>query len=490
MTVNRPNSLTSTIGALHPVEAFAVPSTAVFQSGCRLEGSFYGSDGYRAARSLFRSGFDLIELGTTAKVLWFGPFPRIYVDDPLYGVPFLSSSEMMEARLEPGKFVSSSLSRNLEALLVQEGTILISRSGTIGNIAYCTRDFAALAVTEHAIRVIPYEQQKAGLLYFFLQSPAGQFLVKRSRSGSVVESIYEADISSLLVPLLPIRLRERLTEMLEEVSRLRVEANRLLTTAEGEVQRQCNLPQLPADVNQFEAFVRRSDQVLESISTYGSLRLDATAFDQTATRIRSAIAQVAHDQLRNLSEEIIYIGKVYRVPVEDKAFGAPLLSGRDLVMVRPAAEKYLSVLNAKHIERCRLLRGWVLVSRSGNIGRVAMCHRNFEGYVGSEDILRIVGRDDHADPYYIRAFLSSIYGQVQMSAAVYGSVILHMTGEQLGKVLVALPPDRGKEIGDIVRKAYDHRADAVELEDTAVGLFESAIEEGKEATEARWGREY
>ena len=490
MSDNRPNSLTTNMATLHPVEAFTVPSDAIFQSGCRLEGSFYGSDGYRAARSIFKSGFTLIDLGSRARVLWFGPFPRIYIDDPDRGVPFLSSSEMMEARLEPARFVSSLLSRNLDALIVREGTILISRSGTIGNVAYCTRDFEGLAVTEHAIRVTPDDPVNLGLLYAFLQSSAGQFLIKRSRSGSVVESIYEADVSGLILPWVPFRLRERLSEMIHEVSRLRVEANALLDEAEAEVQRQCGLPAILPDQNQFSAFIRSFNDVLESISNYGSLRLDATAFDQTATNVRSAIAQVKHDQLRNLCQEIIYIGKVYRVPVEDKAYGAPLLSGKDLVMVRPAAEKYLSVLNARHIERCRLQRGWVLVSCSGNIGRVAMCYRNFEGFVGSEHMLRLICDETQINPFFVATFLSSPFGQVQMQAASYGSVIPEFSKDQLGHLLIAIPEDRGKSIGATVRRAYDLRADARDLEDEAIRLFETAIEEGKEATEQKWGREY
>ena len=41
-----------------------------------------------------------------------------------------------------------------------------------------------------------------------------------------------------------------------------------------------------------------------------------------------------------------------------------------------------------------------------------------------------------------------------------------------------------------VQTAYDKRADAIALEDEAIRLFEAAIEEGRDATEEKWGREY
>jgi type I restriction enzyme S subunit len=480
------------MAALHPIEAFAVPSDAVFQSGCRLEGSFYGSNGYRAARALFRSGFDLENVGEHANV--FNPpiFKRVYVDDEQSGVPYLTGSALLEARPIKETFLSRTLTSCLDELSIREGMVLISDSGSIGRTVLATRDIDGWASTNNLIRVLSNDRRSFSqeFFYTYFVTSVGEYLLTRNTYGSVVEHIEPAHVRQTPFPVLPKLLREKLTEMIREVSRLRVEANRLLTTAEAEVQRQCGLPELLPEENRFKAFVRSSDQVLESISNYGSLRLDATAFDQTATRIRSAIAQGVHDQLQSLCEEIIYIGKVYRVPVEDKAFGAPLLSGKDLVMVRPAAEKYLSVLNAKHIERCRLQRGWVLVSCSGNIGRVAMCYRNFEGFVGSEHMLRVICDEHRIDSFYLSAFLSSPFGQIQMRAASYGSVIPEFSKDQLGHLLVALPVDRGQHIGGLVKAAYDRRADAVGIEDEAIGLFEKAIEEGKEATESKWGREY
>jgi hypothetical protein len=65
----------------------------------RMEASFYASKGYVALDAMMHSGFTIETIGDVADVWWFGPFPRRYVSDPQYGLPFLSSSDMMEARL-------------------------------------------------------------------------------------------------------------------------------------------------------------------------------------------------------------------------------------------------------------------------------------------------------------------------------------------------------------------------------------------------------
>jgi len=481
------------MASLRPIEAFAVPSEAVFQSGCRLEGSFYGSDGYRATRALFRSRFELPFIGDHAEV--FNPpiFKRVYVDDETHGVPYLTGSGLLEARPAKEVFLSRTLTDCLEELAIREGMILVSDSGTIGRTVLATPEIDGWASTNNLIRVISKDVTRVSqeYLYAYLITLVGQYMLTRNTYGSVVEHIEPSHVRKTPFPILPTRLRERLTEMIEDVCRLRVEANALLDEAEVEVQRQCKLPHLNSNLQNSQiAFVRSSCDILESASILGSLRLDASAYDPEASAVRGVIAKGFHEELRRLCKEIIYIGKVYRVPVEDKRFGAPLLSGKDLVMIRPAGEKFLSVLNAKHIERCRLHHNWVLVSCSGNIGRVAMCYRNFEGYVGSEHMLRVICNENTINPFYVSAFLSSSYGQAQMQAATYGSVIPEFSKDQLGHLLIAIPGDRGKAIGTIVKSAYDKKADASALEDEAIHIFETAIEEGKETTEKKWGREY
>src|ERR1035441_7791221 len=167
MTVSRPNSLMTTMAAVHSIEAFTVPSDAVFKSGCRLEGSFYGSDGYRAARSLFRSGFDLQLIGDHATV--FNPpiFKRVYVDDEESGIPYITGSSLLEARQAKDVFLSRSLTDCLGELTVREGMVLISDSGSIGRTVLATRDIDGWASTNNLIRVLSNDRPRFSQEFFY-----------------------------------------------------------------------------------------------------------------------------------------------------------------------------------------------------------------------------------------------------------------------------------------------------------------------------------
>jgi type I restriction enzyme S subunit len=105
----------------------------------------------------------------------------------------------MEARPRNYNLISLKHTKNLEKYIVKDGYILVSCSGTIGNIALVTKDIDGWAVSQHAIRVVVHDINNLGPVYCYLQSPLGQFLVKRSMSGSVMQSIYAADVSYLLI---------------------------------------------------------------------------------------------------------------------------------------------------------------------------------------------------------------------------------------------------------------------------------------------------
>ena len=79
-------------------EMTALASAEIHDAPHRLEAGFYASEGYKAVQAMEASGFEIGRVGKLADVKWFGPFARRYVTDPERGVPFLSSSDMMESR--------------------------------------------------------------------------------------------------------------------------------------------------------------------------------------------------------------------------------------------------------------------------------------------------------------------------------------------------------------------------------------------------------
>ena len=123
-------------------------------------------------------------------------------------------------------------------------------------------------------------------------------------------------------------------------------------------------------------------------------------------------------------------------------------------------------------------RGWILVTCSGTIGRTCFVWHNFENYAASQHILRVLPDNDQIDPGYLYAFLASDYGYFQTIRFRHGSVIDEITDKQLKKVIVPVPSrTQQKEIGDVVRLAYEKRAEALRLDEESQALLLRELKE-------------
>jgi type I restriction enzyme S subunit len=314
----------------------------------------------------------------------------------------------------------------------------------------------------------------------------------------VVESIYEADVSGLLVPVLPRRLRDHLTEIVQQVATLRSEGNGLLDQAEAEVQRQCGLPNV-ADISptqrvdtlsNAQVFNLLSDEVYGRENRFGSVRLDATYYDRLATKLHKVILDAGGKELGSVLLGVRNSRLRKRLYVDDPSDGVPMIGGKQLMQIRPADVNYLSKALTRNLQEETVRTGWTLVSCGGTLGRTMFVHRNCEGWAVSQHVMRLLPDESQIWPGYLYAFVASPYGQIQVAQRAYGSVIPELRDFQFHSIAIAVPPDRGQAVHGIVVRAFDCRADALALENEAIRLFEAAIEEGRDATEEKWGREY
>ena len=95
----------------------------------------------------------------------------------------------------------------------------------------------------------------------------------------------------------------------------------------------------------------------------------------------------------------------------------------------------------------------VLLTMSGSVGNAAVALPNWGYPINSnQDIAKIRARD--VDPYYLAAFLSSRYGQLQMERLPVGSVQQHIFLWMIESMLVTrLEFPIEARIGDVMRSA-------------------------------------
>ena len=216
--------------------------------GLRFDSSYHLSDGVAVKRVIASSPYPLMPIEKAADRIFIGGRARrVYVKDREHGIPFLSSSDILQADLEAVKLASKKYTPNVEDMKLQKGWTLITRSGTIGNCAFANAKHAQKLASEHVIRLVPNNILREGYIYAYLASKQGYSLLTQGTFGAVIQHIEPAYVASLPIPVAPESFQQEVDDLIQESARLREEAADMLSMAKILLKRKANLKDLTPD---------------------------------------------------------------------------------------------------------------------------------------------------------------------------------------------------------------------------------------------------
>ncbi|WP_419644446.1 methylation-associated defense system restriction endonuclease subunit S MAD5 [Thiolapillus sp.] len=453
----------------------AIPSAWLENNGRRLDCGPYMSGAVEAKELLKKHQTELLRDVTAGHNggIFNGPrFPRIYVDDPEKGVPFLGSTDILDADLS---FVSLLSKRQVEgnpALVLDEGWTLMTCSGTIGRMAYARSDMQGMAGSQHFMRVVPdAEKIKPGYLYAYLSSRFGVPIVVSGTYGAIIQHIEPHHIAGLPVPRLG-DVEDKAHELNQRAADLRADANQMLLDAKNDLE----------------------SEIAGGSVTWSSLR--PQAFDIRACSVNSFMSRLdafhyvgfvgeAIDTACVPLTEMGDYADVLRPPIMKRIRvtegGHEFLGGTDLMSLDQRSDVSISA-RTPNIDKFIIKPGYVLFQcvgqRYGIFGRPVLANRLLIGKAVTEAVMRIIPRDPKGAGY-ISVYLATEFGRRLSMRFSAGSSIPVLQEEGARKILVYWPDEeRRHEISRIAEQAWENRAQATELEDEARTLVERTIEEG------------
>lgn len=436
------------------------------------KGDFRLDSGYYTNSESIIHSVETKPLSAFCKRVFMGPiFKRDEVTNEKYGTRFLASNEIVSYE-KSDNYITKEQAIKYD-LIVKKGMILVTGYGTIGSLRIVDNIIEGLAIADNVTRIIPNEN--LGYIACFLSSSIGNKLLNDYASGSAVRFIQAPQISKIPVPVLDESIIESINHRFLEAVTCREQSHKLLEKARSLVLQYNNLPPLSSikyETLDADGEVEIRMTGLDEFTQ--DYRLDAHFYNPTAKYAVDEISNNNHQLLKDLSNEII-LGKRFKRNYVESDFGTPFLGGKNIIQIRPEL-KYLSDTEISFIDELLIKRNWTLISCSGTLGRVCFVYDNFENYAASQHILRINPNENLIDPAYLNCFLSSDYGYHQLLRYRYGSVIDEIDDKNIEGVLVPIPSEKQqKEIGDLVRKAYELRAQAIKLEDEAQELLTQAL---------------
>ncbi len=163
-----------------------------------------------------------VELKTLVQRIFYpGRFKRYYVNSEANSVPFLGGSNITEHIVSTKKFLSKN-DPHLQQLIVREGWILITRSGTTGIVSIVPKEWDGYAISEHVIRIIPdSKKEDPNYIYAFLQSENAKEQLSKQVFGSVIDEISPDSVGKLLIPLIPEDQKKEISKTIENYKTLR-----------------------------------------------------------------------------------------------------------------------------------------------------------------------------------------------------------------------------------------------------------------------------
>lgn len=453
----------------------AIPSTWLENNGRRLDCGPYMSGAVEARELLKRHENEALKSLTAGHNggIFNGPrFSRVYVDDPMNGVPFLGSTDILDADLSTVSLLSKKQVEGNPDLLLDEGWTLITCSGTIGRMAYARSDMKGTAGSQHFMRVAPdITKITPGYLYAYLSSRFGVPIVVSGTYGAIIQHIEPHHIAELPVPRLG-TVEDKAHELIQQAAILRTEANQSITEQVKALEEE-----IAGGPIHWEHARPQSFSIEAKTINRFSNRLDAFH--------HIGFVGEAEKKVQVPLIEICSVADALRPPIFKRVHvqegGHEFLGGADVMTMDQKSEARISA-KTRHIEKFLVKPGQVLFQcvgqRYGIFGRPTLANRNLVGKAVSEHQIRITPHDPK-DAGYIFVYLATGFGLRFLLKNSSGTSIPVLQEEGARKIQIYWPaPEIRHQIAALAERAWENRARAVELEAEARTLVECAIEEG------------
>ena len=119
-----------------------INSKAFFDAGWRIDPDVHLSEGSIIRNELKHLPYQLSTVGENAINVFYGNiFSRIFVRKPEHGMPYLAASDTVLANLDTGRYLSKKQAAELNYLILKKDWILVTCSGTLGNVTYTNKNF-------------------------------------------------------------------------------------------------------------------------------------------------------------------------------------------------------------------------------------------------------------------------------------------------------------------------------------------------------------
>jgi len=191
---------------LRNVSTWQVPLDQIYNNAeLRLDANRYDPQIASTLTALELFDFELLPMNRFAGLDLPGQFTRIWATDNRHGLPYVNATDLNNQSdlNSAARYLSEQSQVDIERLIIREGWLLMSCSGTIGRVFYVPKRLDGWVATHDLIRIIPNSDVPVGFLFAFLSSSFAQKQILVHTHGGQIDHITDSQLGTVLLPDLP-----------------------------------------------------------------------------------------------------------------------------------------------------------------------------------------------------------------------------------------------------------------------------------------------
>jgi len=160
------------------------------------------------------------------------------------------------------------------------------------------------------------------------------------------------------------------------------------------------------------------------------------------------------DNIENYVDDIFYPNRFKRHYSKD---GVEFFSSKDIFDFAPVGKRVKNVSEKYYIKP-----NWILITRSGTVGRILLSNQFLTKSTISEHVIRIIPKED-APVGYLYAYLLSNIGQSLLMRNIFGGVVNEIETNHIAKILIPMIPKITNKINNKIYESQKLREEAQSL---------------------------
>lgn len=469
------------MSALGFKNARVVWSNWLEEGGRRLDCNPYMSGALEARDALKRLAAPKEKLADVTLAMFdSGRHSRHWVSNPSFGVRYMGSSAISLADLSTLPLISKKQAAGNPRLLIKEGWSLITRSGTVGRMAYVRPDMVGLACSEDVLRVVPDPALiPPGYLYAFLSSRYGVPLVVSGTYGAIIQHIEPEHIRDIEIPRFGNSFEASIDLLVRQAADQRARFQKGITEATDKLLAYTEVEDCPSHI---------WDSLPKEIGFSAAISVSrAMRAANYSPRVQSLLRQIECAGSIPLGEicqkgQLGTGARFKRIDCEPSE-GVRLVGQKQGFWMVPEGRW----ITPRYAPQGIFAKDEsVLIASSGTLGenevycRPILVTGRWLKYAYSQHFLRVVSGDTRFSGAYLFAFLRSELAFRALRSMSTGSKQQEIHLSLVSQLPVpCLTEEKRAEIERIVRSAFESRQKAEVMEAEAVAKLEAAIEKGQ-----------